>query len=271
LARLFGKKILFWGHGWTRRDKGIKKWVRQMFYRLPNGFLYYGKTGRDIGVEFGFDENRAFVINNSQEMLGHRPLSHTARRKIKEQFFAEPVKPVVICSTRLAKRKKLHLLVEAIGLLEPSLRPNLILVGDGPERDRLKGLSNSLGVNCYMPGACYDEETLRDMFSCATVSVCPAAVGLTAIHSMNYGVPMLTDDCFERHGPEFEAIIPGRTGDFFEAGSIDAMASAIAKWTKNEFAEDDICSSCVNLVNDYYSPEFQEKMIIEAVQELSSE
>jgi len=265
LARLYGKRVFFWGHGWRRRVSGIKKWIRQLMFKTPNAFLYYGKAGRDLGVEYGFDAAHTFIINNSQEMLKYEDRSLEERRGLKSQLFADPNRPTAICSTRLTSRKKLHQLLEAVAMLPNSSRPNVLIVGDGPERERLESLSLELGVDCHFQGACYDEEKMRDFFACSTVAVCPAAVGLSAIHSLNYGVPMLTNNHFENHGPEFEAIRPGETGDFFDTDDIDSMASAISKWTQSEFPTHEARSRCINLVQDFYSPEFQEKAIVEAV------
>ena len=43
------------------------------------------------------------------------------------------------------------------------------------------------------------------------ITVSPDKVGLTAIHSMAYGRPVITHDNMDRQGPEVEAVIPGRT------------------------------------------------------------
>ena len=39
VARLSGKRVLFWTHGWTRNEAGLKDWMRLAFYRLSHGLL----------------------------------------------------------------------------------------------------------------------------------------------------------------------------------------------------------------------------------------
>lgn len=48
----------------------------------------------------------------------------------------------------------------------------------------------------------------------ADLCVSPGNVGLTAMHSLVFGCPVITHNCFEWQMPEFEAIQPGITGDF---------------------------------------------------------
>ena len=43
----------------------------------------------------------------------------------------------------------------------------------------------------------------------ANVTVSPGPIGLTAIQSLTYGVPAITNDEFSTQGPEFETIEPG--------------------------------------------------------------
>src|SRR5439155_6723515 len=54
-ARLTGKRVLFWTHGWTRHESGPKAWLRLIFYRLSHGLLLYGHFGKMLGLAKGFD------------------------------------------------------------------------------------------------------------------------------------------------------------------------------------------------------------------------
>jgi len=265
-ARIMRKRVLFWGHGWIRRDRGIKKLMRQLFYCLPNGFLYYGELGKKIAIENGFDANETYVVNNSMELLPYEPVSPDKAREIKSQFFRNPIQPTVICTTRLHARKQIEQLMQAVSILADSDRVNVLIVGDGPEQQNLQSLAKELGIDCHFFGACYDETKMRELYSLATVSASPGHVGLTAIHSLNYGVPMLTNNEHNKHAPEYESIKPGVSGDFFEADNTNALADALKKWTSTEFPDDKTRSECISIVKNSYTAEFRERVILQAIQ-----
>jgi hypothetical protein len=56
---------LFWTHGWTRPDRGLKRVFRGTFYRLAHSLLLYGHYARDIGLREGISPARLRVIYNS--------------------------------------------------------------------------------------------------------------------------------------------------------------------------------------------------------------
>lgn len=74
--------------------------------------------------------------------------------------------------------------------------------------------SYNLANNIWFYGACYDEIKNAALIYNADLCVSPGNVGLTAMHSMVFGTPVITHNDFKWQMPEFEAIEPGKTGDF---------------------------------------------------------
>ncbi len=62
----------------------------------------------------------------------------------------------------------------------------------------------------------------------------PGNVGLTAIHALSFGCPIITHNNFAYQNPEFEAIIPGITGDFFEMDNAKDLKNKIEMWTQKD-------------------------------------
>ena len=74
----------------------------------------------------------------------------------------------------------------------------------------------------------------------ATLCVSPGNVGLTAVHALSFGCPVVTHNNLPWQGPEFECIKPGVTGDFFHQYDADDLARVVSKWlcrTDEERAE----------------------------------
>ncbi len=206
VARMRGRRVLFWTHGWTRRDRGMKRYLRVIFYRLANGLLLYGDRARSIGMELGFSSTSLYVMYNSldfdkQQFLLSKQAAD-AGAAMRAELFGDPNVPMVIAAARLTTAKRFDLLIRAIGVVSRRHRPvNLLIVGDGPGEDRLHHLAFAEGVRVAMVGECYDEERLALLFSAAAVTVSPGNIGLTCMHSLGYGVPVITHDDPEEQGP----------------------------------------------------------------------
>ena len=99
------------------------------------------------------------------------------------------------------------------------------------DKEELLNLVKSLKLDrqVWFFGACYDESKIAELIFNANVCVSPGNVGLTAIHSLSYGTPVITHDSFSHQMPEFEAIIPNLTGNFFEEGNLQSMNEVIEK------------------------------------------
>lgn len=270
IARARGRRVLFWTHGWTRRDQGLKRLIRVLFYRLASGLLLYGEHGKRLGIASGFDPSRLHVIFNSldfdrQQVLRAR-ISDADICSMRRQLFGVENAPVVMATARLTSVKRFDLLIQACALARQS-RPDLrlLIVGDGPEKRSLERLAAECGVAAAFVGPCYDESTLARYFACANVTVSPGNVGLTCMHSMGYGVPVITHDEAEQQMPEFEAIVPGVTGELVPKDSVEALAAAIVEWTATGTVGEQTREACLGAIRERYHPRVQARLLSDAM------
>ncbi len=107
-------------------------------------------------------------------------------------------------------------------------------------------------------GACYEDETLAPLIFNASITISPGNVGLTAIHSLSFGTPIITHNNFATQMPEFESIIEGRTGSFFEENNVNDLTEKIKAWLpvldKNR---ETIRANCFQIVDRYYNTNYQ--------------
>lgn len=270
IARLRGKRVLFWTHGWTRAERGLKSWLRSTFYRLSHGLLLYGHRARRAGLSRGFASDQLHVIYNSLDYEAHKRLRQQVTperiQSLKQSRFDDPGLPLVVCTARLTRRCRFDLLIEAQArLAREGHRINVLLIGDGPEKSALEAQAGRLKVPVTFLGACYDEETLAGWTKAAHVTVSPGKVGLTAIHSLAYGTPVITHSDPETQGPEWEAIQPGRSGDFFRPGDAADMARVLRHWTSGAAPSDAARESCAEIVERCYNPACQRLAIERAL------
>ncbi|MBU6209453.1 MAG: glycosyltransferase family 4 protein [Planctomycetes bacterium] len=273
VGRLTGKRVMFWSHGFLTPPSGVKGWVRRAFFHLPHAHLFYGRQAKRHAVALGWDPRRIHVIGNSLDLDRQRrareTISPDAIARCRQNLFVQPSLPTVVCSCRLQPAKRLDLLFAALGALRAEgLEANALIIGDGPERARLESLAGELGIGAHFEGACYDEERIALLTMSSDLTVCPGFVGLTAIQSMAYGVPVITNTRSSEDAPEVEAIVPGLTGDLFEDGDVAQLARVMRPWLVARSDRAAIRAACIGMVERHWSPDSQRDAIEHAVQGL---
>ncbi|MBD5505612.1 MAG: glycosyltransferase [Lachnospiraceae bacterium] len=253
------KEIFLWSHGWYGREGFLKKLIKRIFFGLADGTFLYGNYARDVAIEQGNDPDKFWVIHNSLDYDRHIKLRQSiTKTNIYSNHFKND-NPVLIFIGRLTKVKKLHQVIEAVAKLSTKNEYfNLVLVGDGEESKSLEGLAARLNVPVWFYGGCYEEEKNAELIYNADLCVSPGNVGLTAIHTMTFGTPVLTHSNFSNQMPEFEAIKDGETGSFFTEDSIDSLASKISEWFEvHKHSRDSVRNKCYAEIDSFWNPLFQ--------------
>ncbi|MEO9210030.1 MAG: glycosyltransferase [Ginsengibacter sp.] len=275
LCRIRGKKVLFWTHGFKGFDKGLKKLIRIIYFKLANGLLLYGNYSKKLMIKSGFKENTLFVVYNSLDtkkqftLLEEQNSCFVKQQKVK--IFKNPELFTIIFIGRLVKAKKIQLLLDAVNEFSRKSNPiNCVIIGNGPEGESIKKFiaTNHLEGNIHMTGALYKEEDICTYFKMSDLMVSPGNVGLNCMHSFAYGVPVLTHDNLQFHGPEAEAITPGSTGLLFENNNYEDMVRKIGEWMNINDSKEEIKSRCHDILLKKYNPVSHAKRIIEAIDQL---
>lgn len=259
------KKIYFWTHGWYGKETWLEAIVKRTFLKLAHGIFVYGNYAKRLLREQGFKKDNLFVIHNSLSydmQLELRKLMH--RTTIYKNYFNND-NPVIIFIGRLTPVKQLDMLIDAVRQMKERNREcNLALVGDGSMRHELEIQVKNLGISDYVwfYGACYNEAVNAELIYNADLCVSPGNVGLTAVHSLMFGTPVITHDNFAYQMPEFEAIQKGATGDFFSYGHVEALVNIICNWLdENSKKREEIRLACFNEIDKQWNPNFQMKVI----------
>jgi len=276
LARLFKKRVLFWTIGWLRDERNIKDWVRRAFYWLADGLLLYGHYAKKMGIERGFPRDRLYVVYNSLDFDRQKEIRSRIRPQqlsaLRSELFVDAKCPILVCCGRLQPHRRLDWLISAVGLLnDADFRCNVLLIGDGPERDRIAQLAADRNVVVKFVGACYDEERLAELIMAADVTVAPGMVGLAAMQSLAYGTPVITHGDYDRQSPEWEAVVPGETGGIYVCGDIESLASEIRKWVEKNPDREDVARRCFGIVEQYFNPRKQREIIERAIEGLPAQ
>ena len=123
------------------------------------------------------------------------------RMRIRRSLGIGPERIVLLALGRLAKEKNLEELIACFGMLDEGTE--LVIAGDGPERERLKELAGRQKgrERIHFPGMIPFEETpawyhAADLFVCASQS---ETQGITYLEALSAGLPVVCrrDECVE--------------------------------------------------------------------------
>ena len=137
---------------------------------------------------------------------------------------------------------------------------NLTLIGGGNEKNKLEALTNEMDLEnrVWFYGPCYDEKELGNLIYNADLCVAPGNIGLTAMHTLVFGTPAITHNCFKWQMPEFEAIKDGKTGTFFAMDNVEDLSRAIDDWfDQKKDHREEVRQNCMDEIDQFWTPEYQ--------------
>lgn len=225
VGKLRGRRVLLWGHGWKRAEDGLKRRARLLFYALVEGLMVYGDRAEELGIEYGLPREKIQVLYNSlysQDQLPAAPLRSVDAGE----------RPTLIYSSRLTARHRLDLLAEALRAWPEgaeTVRPSVIVVGEGSQRPRLEQVFAESGIEAQFLGAVYDLETLQQLYARADIALSVGGAGLNVVQALSFGVPVVAEAEHRDSSPEIEAVIEGRTGRYYDAGSAGSLRQVLSE------------------------------------------
>ena len=132
----------------------------------------------------------------------------------------------VVFVGRLKRQKGVHVLLEAMEEIDK----RLLIVGDGPERDRLEALAEKFNVDVEFVGE-VDPEAVEEYLKEGSVFVLPSVTGEglpnAVLEAMAVGLPVIGTDT----GGVRNAIIEGETGYVVEPGDSESLRERLERLT----------------------------------------
>lgn len=264
-ARLLGRPVYLWSHGLHGDEQGMKLRKNMWYFRLAGNLLLYGERPYRLLLERGYPAERMTVIYNSldyDKQLAIR--ERIGDRGFIRNYFGNDL-PLLVFVGRLTSSKRLDMLLEAMAALSSDGREcNLVLIGDGPARESLEKQAGAMGLadRVWFYGETYDDHIIGTFLYHSAACVSPGNVGLTAIHSLTFGTPVVTHSDGNQQGPEYEAITPGITGSLFTEGDTAALAGAVRPWLElTSEQREAVREACYAVIDGKFNPARQMEIL----------
>lgn len=219
-ARCKGIKVVWWGHHKTATSSSRNVRIRLAIAKwLSDVMLVYTRTGIDYLLNMGFKNGRVFATGNT---IDQKPICDA----IESYDGQDPFKGKIgfLCCSVLREKVKLDLAIRA---LSDNRLSNVVLavIGEGPAKQGYMNLASELGVadRVIWIGATRDQQVMAPWFLNAKGFVYPGSVGLSILHAMSYGLPVIVHNNPEHQMPEYEIMEDGNTGLCFKEDSVDSL------------------------------------------------
>lgn len=207
----------------------IRQWgsmlIRRYCYARADGALAYASLGSTIMPTYGIREERVFVTYNTGD-------SEALLREKQLLLQEPPILPEnshrIIHIGRLVKWKRVDLLMEAFArVLNEFPDAELVVVGDGTERESLESQASALGItdSVLFTGGVYDPKTIGAYMSASSVYVLAGMGGLSINDAMTYGLPVICSVC---DGTERDLVVHNENGFFFRENNAVDLSEKIA-------------------------------------------
>ena len=223
--RLFFKyKLVIWTHGvkskemlkpFNSRQSKIQLWV----YNKADAVILYSQKRMDLLAQHVNNPEKLFLANNTldTDKLNeiYKQLQAKGKDTIKEELAFQQKQNLVFIG-RLEPAKRLDLLLNAFTSLDNKFDVALHIIGSGPEEEMVNAFSKE-HKHIFYHGPIHDLNLSSSYLFASDLMVMPGYVGLSVVHAMSMGCPILTcEQGLEGpfHSPEVEYINNGVNGLF---------------------------------------------------------
>jgi glycosyltransferase involved in cell wall biosynthesis len=260
ILRIRGKRVIFWGHG-PQKGKRALSFLEKYFYRLPQANYLYGFFGRKNLIEMGIPQQSIYVGLNSLKLPTEDSNEDLNPTSVENKGLT------IAALSRMTAACKYDQLLKAVALARDkySLNCTLIFIGDGECKKDLQNMAIELGLEASFVGAIYDEQQIAQLLNKVDLLSQPGKVGLSAMHALSYGIPVLTHSDYKTQMPEVEAVVHGVTGLLHKKDDIEDIAKSLLKYHEVFPSIFDLKFNCKKMVRQLYNPQRQVDVLIDCI------
>jgi glycosyltransferase involved in cell wall biosynthesis len=214
----------------------IRPTFKQRIYRFTDKVLdyftdmivYVSEYQRNVFTNGKHDMSKHLIISNAVDQK--RFTLSMSKPDLRNQYGFDRSNIIIGTVGRLVRDKGHEYLFEALKQIDSTkITTQLLIVGDGPEENRLKNLARELGINVLFLLKRHD---IAELMRCMNIYVQPTlreSFGIAIAEAMYSGLPVIASDV----GGIPEIIQNGSNGILVEPKNPTAIADAILELIKN--------------------------------------
>jgi len=169
------------------------------------------------------------IIPNFVDTKRFAPVS--SREKSIKDYLCEPGEKVLMHISNFRPVKRIHDVVEVFEHVAQRFRARLLLIGNGPENEKIRALVDKKGLNGKVNFLGRQDDVAR-FIPCADIYMLPSeyeSFGLTALEAMSCGVPVIGTS-----GSGMDEFLGDNTAGFlYPVGDITSMVEGCIRILEN--------------------------------------
>ena len=275
LRKLWGFKLILWGHGFNKNNKNQKSLsakVRIILAKQADVILFYSHGGKEKMLPFVKTPEKLFVANNTLDTDKLIELRKEFEKKdvsaIKMQLNISHQYNIVFIGRLLEEKILPDIFVSIITRLN-KMREDVAVhfIGDGEVKDVLME-KLSVFNNVFFHGALYDDEETGKFLYISDLLLNPGYLGLSVNHALAFGTPVFS---FKEgvngpfHSPEAEYIVHDKNGYFAQAYDADELVTAINNYLNNDGQQKVFYNNAIKTIETTASIQNMENRFINAI------
>lgn len=248
------RKFIWWSQGTTGHQGKIGMLARKMMYQCATGILLYSRAGYENLIEMNIKPEKLKVVGNSLNREDYGFLNHDIT---KESKLDKPFN--ILFAGRLTSKARLEILINSLtGLKQKGIEDfKCTIIGDG-DTERYRAMVHDLQLHdrVVFLGALYGKDT-HEYFLEADLFVYPGGIGLSVLHALSFGLPVITNDNYTLHFPEIELLKKDFNGDLYKDNDENDLTEKIVEWkNKLQNAGNSYFNNCIKSIYEHnYLPE----------------
>jgi len=268
ILKTLGKKVVVWGQFHTASSSSLMKKIRLWWWGIFDFiFLYTDKEAEQYrhlcpdvyyvtGMNNGVNQNEvnAAVNKCSQDILDTWAEENDLKDKV-----------ILLSCARLDIKNQFEMVIESLPDII-KIYPDILwcVIGDGDVKSALKEKAEKLGVAEYIKwlGPIYSQDKLAPWFLSARCLIHPGSIGLSLMHAMGYGLPVVTHDNESHQMPEIAALIDGENGLLFREGDKSSLIEKILLLIGDKELSKKLSSHAKQTVADNYNTKIMAEKFI---------
>ncbi len=262
-AKRRGTKTLWWGHYWSSSSRRWRAAIRLRWLRRADGVLFYTDDEVDAFRRCFPELARlpVFALNNGLDNVRIRSLRRPYRASGRDRR--------CLFIGRLTPKADLPLLLDA--LARDECRGIVLdVIGGGEAMSSLRRHAEDRGLSgrVVWHGGLIDEERIAEIANRCRLFVYPGEVGLSLVHALSYGLPVVLHGDRWRHMPEIAAFSEGGNGVAFEPGDAGSLALAISSLIDDGRCLESMARNAIDLTDRTFNADDMVERFMKALEGL---
>ena len=204
--------------------KTIKKLVSKWYSRADTVMCVSSGVKEDLRSNFNISEKQLMVLPNIIDLAEMKKKSESEEDISRINLY----KPFVLSIGRLEQSKDFQFLIEAFRLIADKVSCNLLILGEGSERNKLEKLIHELSLSSrvYLPG--YKVNPYPYIKNCKVFALSSRWEGSPNVlrEALIFNKKIISTDCDS--GPR-EILKNGKVGILVEVGDISTYSTQLLK------------------------------------------